>query len=229
MEEKKGVQTVDADGHGRVAPSATPEQIQTTRRLPVAKTRLLNADREVIEAAILAHRFDPLDAAYLAEENALAIKIRAKVYGDYLPTMEAAPVGAFPECNAIRVNVDGRRILLSFGDSYRTVARVWNKHNTGGGEILSGPSSNALLAKVLDWANRREATKRERSDLKYSVRATLASFTTFEGLVDGWPEAASFANAQWKARGSFVPNLPAVKLQELSAALDLPPDVAEAA
>lgn len=194
----------------------------------MAKTRLLNADRDVIEAAILAHRFDPLDAAYLAEENALAIKIRAKVYGDFLPTMEAAPAGAFPENNAIRVNVDGRRILLSFGDSYRTVARVWNKH-TGGGEILSGPSSNALLAKVLDWANRREATKRERNALKYSVRATLASFTTFEGLVEGWPEAASFANTQWKARGSFVPSLPAVKLQELSAALDLPPEVAEAA
>jgi hypothetical protein len=196
--------------------------------MKMAKTRLLNADRDVIEAAILAHRFDPLDAAYLAEENALAIKIRAKVYGDFLPTMEAAPAGAFPENNAIRVNVDGRRILLNFGDSYRTVARVWSGHSNGN-EILSGPSSNALLAKVLDWANRREATKRERNDLKYSVRATLASFTTFEGLVEGWPEAASFANTQWKARGSFVPSLPAVKLQELSAALDLPPEVAEAA
>jgi hypothetical protein len=82
--------------------------------MKMAKTRLLNADRDVIEAAILAHRFDPLDAAYLAEENALAIKIRAKVYGDFLPTMEAAPAGAFPENNAIRVNVDGRRILLNF-------------------------------------------------------------------------------------------------------------------
>ena len=194
----------------------------------MAKTRLLNADREAIEAAILAHRFDPSDAAYLAEENALAIKVRAKVYGDYLPVMEAAPAGAFPESNAIRVNVDGRRIRLNFGDSYRTVARIWSKHRDSS-EILSGPSSNPILGKVLDWANRLEATKRERADLKYSLRATLASFTTFEGLIEGWPEAASFANAQWKARGSFVPNLPAVKLQELSAALDLPPDVAEAA
>lgn len=194
----------------------------------MAKTRLTNADRDAIRQAVIAHRFDPLEAAFAREEYALALKVRASVYGDYLAAMEQAPEGAFPTTPNINVSVDGMRVRLRFGASYDVRARIWDKHDHGG-SILSTTSARSPAKDVLDWARRCEATKAEKRTLDETVRGTLSPFTTFEGLLDGWPEAATFTQARWRQRGDYSPQLPVASLQKLSAALDLPPEVAEAA
>lgn len=194
----------------------------------MAKTRLTNADREAIRDAILAHKFTPIEAGLRAEENALALQARAKAYGSYLKTMEAAPSGAFPEQANIDLNLGGRRLRIAFGADYTTRCRVFDAH-AHGGYILSLPDGDEFGGKVLSWAERREAAKVARSELRGKLGGTLSAFTTFDDLVKAWPEAESFVRERWAMRPDYAANVPAIQLTDLTAALDLPPEVAEAA
>ncbi len=194
----------------------------------MAKTRLTKADREAIRDAIIKHKFTPLEADVRAEENALALQARAKAYGDYLTVIEAAPKGAFGEDDDVNLNVAGRRIRLRFGADYTTRARLYFDHCRSG-YLMSLPESDKFGAKVLAWADKAEANRKARSDLRSNVLATLAAFNTFDDLLAGWPEADAFITARWRERPDYSANVPAVALRDLSAALDLPPDVAEAA
>lgn len=196
----------------------------------MAKTRLTNADRDVIRVGIIDHKFLPIEAALLAEENALAVQARIKAYGEYLPTIEAAPAGAFPEERSVRLNIGGRKIALRFGDGYRVAARVFDKHTAGYDRyLLSLTDTDAFAKKALSWAERAEAAKAERRKLVDSVSGTLSAFRSFDDLLKGWPEADKFITARWRTRPEYSANVPAVAIQDLSAALDLPPEIAEAA
>lgn len=190
----------------------------------MSKTRLTNADRDAICGAILNHRFDRVDADLAVEENALAIRIRAHFCGDFLATMEAAPKRAFAEANSATFTVDGKRMRLCFGGDVRL---CFADYTYSGFPNLS--EASPLGKKVMAWANKREASKADRASLRDQLRGTLSSFHTFEALVEEWPEAASFANAQWVSRGTYKPQLPALPLRQLSAALDLPPEIEIAA
>jgi hypothetical protein len=193
----------------------------------MAKTRLTKYDREQICAAIIAHKFDPIEASLVAEENALAIQARAKAYGDYLSVIDAAPKGAFCEDDSIDLNVGGRRIRLRFGASYEVRARIFAEHRNG--YILSLPETDKFGAKALSLAERKEASRSERAELKRTLMATLGGFNSFDDLQAGWPEADRFIVARWQARGEYAPAVPAIAIRDLSVALDLPPDAAEAA
>lgn len=193
----------------------------------MAKTRLTKYDREQICAAIIDHKFKPIEAALLAEEIALAVQARAKAYGDYLGVIDAAPSGAFCEGDSVDLNVGGRRIRLRFGASYETKARIFADHRNG--YLLNLPESDKFGAKVLSLAERKEAARTERADLRRTLTATLGGFNSFDDLQAGWPEADRFIVARWQARGEYAPAVPAVAIRDLSAALDLPPDMEAAA
>lgn len=193
----------------------------------MAKTRLTNADREAIRDAIIAHKFTPIEAALLAEENALAVQARVKAYGDYLKVIEAAPKGAFAEDSDVTANIGGRRIRLRFGADYRTTARVFSAHLRD--FMLNLPDTDGFAAKVVEWAERAETARTQRSDLRNKLIGTLNAFRTFEDLQKGWPEADAFITARWRKRPDYTANVPAVTIHELSEALDLPPELAEAA
>lgn len=191
------------------------------------KTRMTNADREAIRDAVLAHKFTPIEAARRTEENALAKQVRARVYGDFLSVMEAAPEGAFRTSSDLRVNVGGKHFRLRFGGAGERV-RIWHTHEYD--PALAVPDTDKLGARIAAWADASEAARSERSDLRYKVGATLGSFRHFEDAQSGWPEADRFITEQWRKRCHFVPGLPAVAISDLTAALDLPPEIeAEAA
>lgn len=191
----------------------------------MAKTRLTNADRDNIREAVIHHKFAPIEANLLAEEHALAIKARIKAYGDFLAVMEGAPKGAFVEESQVRVNVGGRKIYLNFGGE----VRVFAKDGRYDGYLLSAPETDALGAKILDHAIREEQSKQDKNKLRANVKGTLAAFTTFDDLLAGWPEADKFITARWRTRPDYSANVPAVAIRDLSTALDLPPEVEEAA
>lgn len=194
----------------------------------MAKTRLTKYDRQAIRTDIIAHRFDPQERALLAEENALAIQVRAKLYGDYLATIEAAPEGAFCMDSSFTVNVGGKRIRLAFGADYKTQVRLFAVHCKYD-PVMSVPDSDKFGAKIADWAQRKEATRTAREKLSGEVLGTLNSFNSFDDLQAGWPEADRFIVARWQTRPEYSANVPAIALRDLSAALDLPPDEVAAA
>jgi hypothetical protein len=195
---------------------------------PMPKTRLLIADREAIRDAIIAHKFEPIEAGLGAEEYALADEARRIAYGPYIKTIEAAPAGAFPESANVHVNVGGKSILLKFGESWRVQRRVFAKHDSG--YIVAVPEDDAYGARVVGWAERRDQAKASRADLRRSIAGTLAAFRSFEDLLIAWPEAATFIRPRLESRPEYEANVPAVVLADLTTALDLPPeDVAQAA
>ncbi len=191
----------------------------------MAKTRLTKADREAIRDAVIEHKFAPLDAANAAEEAALAVKARIKAYGSYLPTIEAAPAGAYAEQSVAPVNVGGKRISLYFDGAARLFAKSFGYGNF----LLSLSEDDAFGKAILDHAERKKTLRADRSKLEDIVNGTLSAFNTFDDLLAGWPEAESFITARWRERPDYSANVPAVAIRDLSAALDLPPDVAEAA
>src|SRR5581483_4114736 len=140
------------------------------------KTRLYNPDRDAITRAILAHRFDPVFANLDQAGNRLADEVRRRAYGAFLKTMESAPKGAFATTSAIRVNVAGKKIGLSFGP--KAEERIFYAHQYG--ELLSLPDTDDLGQRVLANAEAKEAAKKERDTLKQTTRAMLENFTTFD-------------------------------------------------
>lgn len=188
----------------------------------MTKTRMTKYDRHAIRQAILEHKFIPVEAALLAEENALAIQARAKAYGDYLKVIDAAPAGAFAEEDDANLNVGGSRIRLRFGADYKITARVFSAHARD--TMLALRDSDPLAVKIMGWAHRAEEARRARGDLQAKLTGTLGAFRTFDDLLAGWPEASTFITERWRISGEYVASVPAVTLQELSAALDLPPE-----
>jgi len=191
------------------------------------KTRLTNADRDAIRAALIAHKFTPIFADLDREENALAIKVRARAYGDFLAVIDNAPEGAFPSTGKINVAVGGQ----SYGITFSGAARVFYRHDRGwSSRILEMNAGDKLGEKIVDHANRAETTKAERSHLIDTVNATLREFRSFDDLLVGWPEAEAFITDRWRSRPDYTANVPAVALKTLTASLDLPPEtLAEAA
>jgi hypothetical protein len=191
----------------------------------MAKTRLRNDDRDAIRYAIIDHKFKPLDAALDAEGTALALKARAKAYGDFATVMDNAPQGAFDTASSISVNVAGKRISLPF----KAEARAFYSHRHSYQEALTLTEADRLAVQIMAWANQGEALKAERRTLNDQVRGTLSAFHTFDDLQRDWPEADAFITARWRTRPEYSSSVPAVRLAALTSALDLPPEVAEAA
>ncbi|HYC66679.1 Nmad5 family putative nucleotide modification protein [Brevundimonas sp.] len=191
------------------------------------KTRLTNADREAIRAALIDHKFKPIFADLDREENALAIKVRARAYGDFLSVIDNAPEGAFPSTGKVTVAVGGK----SYGVTFSGAARVFYQHDRGwSSRILEMKSGDKLGEQIEDHANRLETAKDERNHLRRTLDATLKEFRTFDDLLAGWPEAEAFITERWRSRPEYAANVPAVAIKTLTESLDLPPEtVAEAA
>lgn len=192
----------------------------------MAKTRLFKADRQAICRAIIEHKFSPIEAALLVEENALAAEARVVAYGKHLKVIEDLPNGALPTSSSVSVTVDGGRHTLYFGahgyGSDKIYCRVFDAHEYN--PILSLLGDDPFGARVKDWALRVKAVSEERTLLDRRTYATLDRFTTFDALIEAWPEANKFITECWRARPGYVAALPAVVMSELSSALDLPPD-----
>lgn len=190
------------------------------------KTRLYKADREAICRAIIEHKFSPIEAALLVEENALANEAREIAYDKHLKVIETLPNGAFPTKISVRVTVEGEHYALYFGgriggpDAVRR--RVFEAHEYS--PILQMTDDAPFGARVKDWAQRGVGTKAERELLTRRTDATLSRFSTFDALIEAWPEANKFIAERWRTRPAYVAALPAVVMSELSSALDLPPD-----
>lgn len=188
----------------------------------MSKTRLVNADREVITAAIIAHKFDPLFEANRKEQHALALEARTVAYGDFLKTMDRAPKGAFGTSSTIKVAVGGKKIGLSFGAM--TQHRCFYSQSYNSEPAVSLPETDPFGQRVLANAEAAEALKSERGNLKSSTRALLDNVSSFDALIEAWPEAGKFITAQWRARGTYIANVPMIAIAKLTEALDLPPD-----
>lgn len=187
------------------------------------KTRLINDDRDAITRAIIAHKFDPVFAALDAEAAALAIEARHIAYGDFLRVMDKAPKGAFHTAGSMRVAVGGKRVSLSFG--LLVAHRVFADHEYG--DALALPDSDPFGARVMAHAEARKTAAAEKEALSRTTRAMLGNFTTFDDLVEAWPEAQRFVTEQWRARGTYVASVPMIAIASLTAALDLPPEDAQ--
>lgn len=190
------------------------------------KTRLYKADRDAICRAIIEHKFSPIEAALLVEENALANEAREIAYDKHLKAIEALPNGAFPTKMSVNVTVEGQRYALYFGGHAwgpnAVQRRVFEAHNYS--PILQLTDDDPFGARVKDWAQRGVATKAERELLDRRTGATLSRFSTFDALIEAWPEANKFITERCRQRPTYVAGLPAVVMSELSSALDLPPD-----
>lgn len=191
----------------------------------MAKTRLRNDDRDAIRSAIIDNKFRPIEAGLAAEANALAIKARARGYGEFVNAMDAAPIGAFPSRSNVIVNVDGKKVSLKTA----AAVRCFYEHLYGSEVVLTLKDTDKLGVEIMAYATRAEAVKAEKETLREQVRGTLAAFSTFDDLQREWPEADAFITARWRTRPDYTANVPAIQISALTTALDLPPDVAEAA
>lgn len=207
------------------AAHATPAQAERS-----AKNALLASDRASILKAILAHKFDPLFAAASAAEGKLAVEARKIAYGGYVRKIDAAPEGAFCEARSVEVTSQGRRFSLGFGgqEGSRVTKRVFYQHR-GYEPIISVLAGDEFGDRVAAHAEALEAIRKERRDLEKTVTGTLARYRTFEALLSAWPDAAKFVTERLVARGAYVASVPAVAFEDLSAKLDLPPEMAVAA
>jgi hypothetical protein len=185
----------------------------------MAKTRLRNDDRDAIQNAIIEQKFGPIEASLKSEGEALALKVRARAYGDFVRVIDGAPAGAFPREHGLSVVVDGKRVALPTSGPLL----VFYTHRNAYNEMLSVSDADPMGARIMDWAERKEKARSERRKLASQVAGTLAAFRTFDDLQRGWPEADAFITARWRTRPEYAANVPAVQISALTAALDLPP------
>lgn len=195
----------------------------------MAKTRILVSDRDAIRDAVLAHKFEPIIKGLEAVEFALAEEARKRAYGTFLKVMDAAPEGAFPTGDSAQVNIGGRRIRLRFGADGKVRKRLFHNHTRFGETIIARPQDDDLGARIVANAEALEQAQTDRNGLYRTVTGTLEQFRTFDDLLLAWPEAEAFIKARWQSRPDYTANVPAVVIKDLSALLDLPPELQEAA
>lgn len=194
----------------------------------MAKTRLFKDDREAIRAALVGHKYDPIFAAREREEFALAAEVWDHIYAAHKAAMAKLPAGALPESDHITVRAYGKYVTLHFGRGdflKRPKRRLFDAHK----RVWEAPACD-LAERVERWAQAGEDLKKERNEMGVKLDAALASFRTFDDLLAAWPDAERFITKRWRERPEYASSqLPAPVLTDLSKALDLPPDVKEAA
>lgn len=191
----------------------------------MAKTRLRKYDRDLIGAAIIDHKFQPLRAAQEAEGHKLATEVYESHYD--LATrkvMEKLPKGAFQGRTGFGVTVNGQRHKLELAEP-----RPFFASFTSWDTPIRLMDSDDLGARIVAQAHAEDNLRTQRDEATRKVHGTLAQFATFEDLLIAWPEAEAFINARLQKRTDYVAPVPAVQIKDLSAALDLPPELAEAA
>ncbi len=186
------------------------------------KIRLYKADREVIAADLTAHKFDPIEAALAAQEYLLADEVYKRAYSEAdRRWIDNSPKGALPTKGRLKVNAAGCRHVLRFGANPDAPRAIFEKHEYS--YTLSLEAGDDLGERINAHAMACKEATTERDTTLHQVEATLAKFSTFDALLDAWPEAETFIKARMTNRPGLV-SVPAVILTDLTAKLDLPPE-----
>ena len=184
-------------------------------------TRLTNDMRSAITSAAVAHGFDARQEAFAAVEDSLAREAYAYVFTE----AEIKAVGKVPENwfrvdSCLRFNVGGLTIQLSTIDAGLPVP-FKTKHEEYGGyhcHILGVIMPGDLCDRIQSHAQNKDELKKARRAAHGSVQNMLYGVSTMKRLREVWPEGAAFYAA---FETGAVPGLPAVRVDEINAALGL--------
>lgn len=181
----------------------------------MAKMRLSNHHRGLILSRVLTHAFDAEKKQLGAEFLKLADDAYQAVYSQEAHhAFKILPKGSFYTLGTINITFEGnggfvRRDLTEAKPCFYVMRNA--------GHIIS--ADNPLGLRHLDLKNRRDALQKAEDKAKAEAWAILTKATTMEGLLEMWPEVASFT------AGIFAPtaNLPMIQIGKLNSALKLPP------
>ena len=205
--------------------------------------RLNNEDRDDIASRLIRHRFQAEYTALAVRENAIALAAWKQIHGKYEAAMAKLPEGAFPFDYDIQVNAGGWSGTFCYGGS----GKSWNRYRPDGrygfeqaepvgklefNDYGDHDTVNLTDPDLIDEARAVLTGWKELSEkvgtLYKKTRETLGKFTTFDSLLEKWPEAEQFIRARQKERGIYVaPSLPATLIFDLTKELELPPEEAE--
>lgn len=180
----------------------------------MAKTRMTNTDRERLRNDLLNHKFVSLRKRHKIAEAELADALWLHWHSPHIAAMDAMPDGAFVQGTRVCVRAYGQYHSLTLLEPRRFFHKF-----TGHNELGASPQAEA----VEELARAGQKIEADATDLRFKLDATLAMFRNFEDVVQHWPEAADIVEGRLSKKREFVvPNLPAVQLADLTAALDLP-------
>ena len=118
-------------------------------------------------------------------EIAIADSVWEDVYGHISEDLVKVPKEVLNTDKDIRVNFDGIGIVYLTMSEERAVKR-------GYGVIKSYPSRHKIARRYHKLVADRDRLKKERSELKTSIRAILDSVTTMNRLGEIWPDGKEF-------------------------------------
>lgn len=185
-------------------------------------TRLTNGIRDGITARAVAHAFDPKAEALAVQGDGLAREAYAYVF----PASETALVAKVPENwfrldQCLRFNVGGYTIRLTLaGDGLPVPYRAKGSDHGGYGcNNLGVIPAGDLCDRIRAHAQATEDLKKDRQSARRSVQTLLSGVTTIKRLREVWPEGEAFFKPYEEVLGA--PGLPAVRVDEVNAALGL--------
>lgn len=150
----------------------------------------------------------PREAALLRQENSLAIRLMKRRYGDdVFDRCRTLPAGWLPVRKQLSVSL-GSRAPDGARNSHRYVhlsdyVAAPDSSKDGWGEFLDQHPD--LYDEVYAWFAAHAELGVQLTNLRYQVRATLASYTTVEKLAEGWPEGYALLPQETLAETSGVP------------------------
>lgn len=199
-------------------------------------TRLTTTIREEIRDELLRHRFAK---DFIAIEDAvrdLALAVYEEVYdAETRAAMEALPEGWLARSETIDVRFGGNWVRLSFAGSFRRYEWMFRlpdprpavsklvlaQHQKGDITVLAHDHPLTVRFEDVDRAADKLRVAVHTAERK--ITAALCAVSSVEKLIATWPEVEPFAKGYIESKGKDgKPKLPAIPVEALNAALDLP-------
>lgn len=178
--------------------------------------RLNSGYRAEIVRAAIENAFSKEEKALLQREHALAKRsYETLVTPKTRKWIEEAPKGWLAMCTAIDLNVVGMSVTLRTVREIATPESVAGKYSARLGSIPEGTLAN----EIQELLAAKEDIRARKKTAQATLEALVAQHITTDELAKAWPEGkACWAKLERKVP---VPNLPAVRIEDLNKMLGL--------
>lgn len=155
--------------------------------------RLTRWDRERICNALMAHAFDARQAELKKQRMRIGDEIYGAIVGPHAKKMRSMPADWFSKGDSFEVKGGGRY----FGTVEMSQVRILPL------ERITIDDHMELMKRLERICTEISKSDAERRDKSRETMNVLASFTTLEGLVDGWPEIRNVVPQEVLAGGNL--------------------------
>lgn len=179
----------------------------------------------IVEKALVKAGIRKAEAEYSADRMAWAGKVADESIGgiEAVAALEAANkkvakiVASLPEHlrEEVLLGPEAGGVYAVFGGR-KTMVNEWGGYRPA--KNVNLPAEHPLSVEFFALEDRRTELHKQRDDLRAEVRAAVNSVTTVGKLLAVWPEAKELLPASAASK----PQLPAVKVEHLNAAIGLP-------